>query len=1024
MPSNDPSVDASIPTGARQDGAGTASGEFMPGEPPMAPPSQDSGVRSAGRYQLGQQMAGDLHQGRDRLLDREVRIRVSDTATASDLEREARFMARIEHPGITPIHDFVLGDGGAILVAGLSEGISLADAIREAKTGRVRAELSNVGAVVQVMQRVCETLSAAHARHVVHRAVTPAAIILGWHGQVVLGNWKQAMQEAERPMTLRFVATASTPQTLSLDDLHADVRAVGACLFESLVWRAPSGSHERPAGTLSPDERRRMPPQLEAIINFAMSSDQTIGYHSMDELGQDLAHFLSGMHLVAYEPGLWNRVSSWAHQHRRGLLVTAALMLLAVGTAIGVAYGVDRYRYRWSAPITTETFSDDTWRQRWIEGGKGAFSVESGQLVSQAPRHAVLIFRQRLATPVAIEYTAQILPGSRPCDLSVIWSERDGLPENPAWFANDSRAFLIQAGANDNSFCGMIQLPGYRRVAHINRQLEVGRRYRFRVEIEGDVISMSIDGERAYEFRDVFPSTSGYIALYGYYPGKAFDDVSIMQKASPPQVSAIATGDSLYQFRHFADAASVYGRLAECEPTGAVGQLAMFRKGLAEVELGKRDASRETWSHLSDSHLIHLADCMRLDDLIETWQIDLLLTRFEAYYRERPDVRNDLRLGWQQIIGKLRNDPRVDEATLLRFIAMRENLFPEYSASAAEVTSIFLTLGRFEDILNRYPNERVACNEAQFALGLSSEISEGTSAARRDWARIYNIRGEFDKVFQVQGVGSETLAWTMCKMGRGEEALRVTGETYPTLLHLGRAAELLESLKTRTGPVDVMTNDCLVALGRYEEAAGDGVPGLPSTGHSLRAMLLLGRLDDADKQWVSANYWHNPVPVGWARLIAALEAGKADQIAHWRPTVTLPRNLSRPSGWFAGVVIGPFADRLGGDLGALRTSLEHAILTYPRVFAKSAMFFSSYVLGRSSDAEMLAMPAVSEAQAWHAVAKGVRAELEERPDDAARAYQAFVALPRHQRLLDGNTLDVQVEGFVAWRLRALAGQSK
>jgi serine/threonine protein kinase len=1009
MPSNDPHPDAAAP------------GELLPGDVQQVPPSQASGVRDAGRYVLGAPVAGDVHQGRDRLLDRAVHIRVSDNASAADLEREARFIARLEHPGIAPVHDLVRGDGGSILVMRAVEGVSLADAIRDAKAGNVRAELSCAGSVVQVFKRICDTLSAAHARHVVHRNLSPAAISLGWHGQVVVGGWTDAMQEAERPMTLRFVAAATAaPQALNLDDLHTDVRSVGACLFEALALRPLPAGHGRSLGNLSEDEKQRIPPPLEAIIRFAVSSDQTIGYHNMAELGDDLGHFLNGINPISYRPGLPTRIGSWMRGHPRSVIAAALLVLAAVGAGVGVWYGVDRYRDRWADPIVNETFDDDSWRLRWIESGKGSFSVESGRLVSQAPRHANLIFKQRLATPVAIEYTGQMLPGSKPCDLSVVWSERDGLPDSPARMADGARSYLIQAGANDNTFCGMIQLPGYRRVAHVNRQLEVGRSYRFRVEIEAETISMSIDGERIYEYRDVFPSTSGYIALYGYYPGKAFDDVRIMQKESPTQVPAIATGDSLYQFRHFADAASVYGRLADSDPQSAAGQLARFRKGIAEVGLGRRDTARETWSQLSDVHLLHLADCMGLEDLLETWQVDLLMTRFESWYHDRPDVRNDLRLAWQRLMGKLRYDPRIDEPLILRFIALREKLFPEHSASAGEATSTLLALGRFEDILNHYPDEHVARNEALFALGLIDEVKGADGVLKRDWARTHIIRGEFDKVFQVPGVGPETLAYTLCKLGRAEEALRLTGEDYPTLIHLGRAKELLDAFRTRTGAVDFQTNEALIATGLYEEAAGPGWPGLPNTGSSIRARILLGHLDDADKLWVASNYWHNPVGVGWARLLVAAEAGKQDQVTRWRASAAPPKNLSRPSGWFAGVVIGPFIDRMGGEAGALHASLEHAILTYPRVFARSAWFFSSYVLGKISEDEMLAMPSVSDAPAWLAVGKGLRAELEDHPADALAAYRSFADLPRHKRLLDGNTLDVQVELFVAWRLRALA----
>ncbi|MBN8524172.1 MAG: hypothetical protein J0M02_02425 [Planctomycetes bacterium] len=972
--------------------------------------------RMSGRYDPVARPGDPPHEARDRVLDRAVRIRSVDAAGADALEREARFLARLEHPGVVPVHDFIRDADGAMLVESVVEGVSLAAAMAEARQGAIRPELASPGAAVLLAKRVCDALAAAHAKQVVHRRLTPEAIILGWHGKVVVQGWEKAVEEAERPATMRFVAQAQSPRIIALDDLHTDVRAVGRCLFSALVWS------EFPAGEwrLDEDERARMPPQLEAVIRYAVTSDRTLGYRSIEELGDDLAQYLHGVAPSAYRPGGWIRMRGWMAGHP-GLTAAGVLLLVGACTAGAAALLLARHaREAWGPPVVEETFADESWRTRWIEDSKGAFSIENGKLVTQAPRHANLIFRQRLTTPVAIEYTGQILPGSAPCDLSVVWSERDALPETPNRFTTNSRAYLIQAGAHDNAFCGIIQIPLYLRVAHADRQLEVGRDYRFRVEIDGQRISMSIDGQQVYEYRDVFPSASGYLALYGYYPGKAFDDIRIVQKEPPASVPVIATADTLFQFRHFADAAAAYGRIVDSDRDGESGQLARFRKGLAEIELGRTDESRTTWAGLTDAHLRNLADCRRLEDLLETWQTDLLMSRFEEWYVQRPDVRDDLHLSWQILLGKIKADPRADEAVVLRFIELRERLFPGHSASAGAAAGTLLTIGRYKDILQRYPGEHVSCNEARFALGLLNEMRDAKGAIRRDSARIHVMRGEFDKVFQVPGVGSESVAYAMCKLGRGEDALRTTSETYPTLIHLGRADELLQSFYTRSGTVDFQTNECLIAMGKYAEAAGPGWPGLPRTGMSIRGCILLGRFDDADKLRISANHWHRPMTTGWARLLAAAEAGQKELVARWRPSVGPPANLSWPAGWFAGVVVGPFVDRLGGESGALHKSLEHAILTYPNVFARNAWFLSSYVLGRIGDAELLAMPSASESEAWLAVAKGLRAELEERPADALAAYRAYADLPSHRRLLDGTTLDVQVELFVAWRLRALS----
>jgi hypothetical protein len=1000
---------------AAGDSAKPRTGELEPAEIAMVPPTGDSGARDAGRYQILAQLGGDLHSGRDRVLDRSVQVRVADTAKAGDLEREARFVARLAHPGVLQIHDFVRGDSGAILVQDNVEGVTLADAIAAARAGRPRPELASTVTVVQMMRRLCDALCAAHARGVVHRSVSPAVITLGWHGQVVLGGWSAAMVASERPMTQRFVSTAPAPQTADLDDLHADVRALGACLFEALVWRPIGPRSADPSEGLDAAERRRLPPPLAAVVRQALASDQSMGYHSMAEFGEDLDRFLAGVPLEAYEPGLWIRLSGWAHRRQGALRVAGVLLALAAIAAGAAKLAYDRYTDRWGPPLVKETFDDNSWRERWVEVGKGSFLTDKGRLVSQAPEGAVLVYRQRLVAPVAIEYTGQILPGTRPCDLSVIWSEREGEPQDLMLAGDSAPKYMIQAGAVDNSSCCIYQLPTYRRVAHANRQLETGRDYRFRVEIDGERVSMAIDGQKVTEFRGMFPASSGYLMLYGYYPGKAFDDVVISRKLKPAPVTPVAAGDALYQFRHFDDAAAVYARIAASYPGQPVGQQALFRKGLAEREQKRIEQSRETWSKLTDPRLHDLAECLALEDLLQTWQIDTLANRFDNYYRQRPAIRSELRQAWQKIMHMLEGDPRRDDAASNRLVGLRDSLFPEDSASAYEAAYALLRMERYADILVSYPDERATCVTAKLALGRTEEVLK----SKWEHGAASYIRGDFDSLLQSLEPNADLRAVTMCKRGWAKEALRDTGLNYPAQLYLGQAEQLLASLKGSPFRTDIIANDCLIALGRFAEAAGAGVPGIRSGGNP-RAMLLLGQLDQAEAAMTKADYWADPLPVAWARLLVAAEAGRTAEIAKLRPQVTLPRNLARQGGWFAGLVIGPFIDRQGGDAEAMKRACEQAVADYPLVFSRRPWFLARYVLGQCSEADLLAMPAAYEAPAWLAVGNALRAELAGRPAEALAAYRAFAAMPLHQRLLDRNTLDVQVELFVAWRIRALS----
>ncbi len=659
----------------------------------------------------------------------------------------------------------------------------------------------------------------------------------------------------------------------------------------------------------------------------------------------------------------------------------------------------------WGDPIVLERFDDAGWRDSWVADSDEAWRQRDGRLISSAPQQALLILRQRLTPPVAIEYTGQILPGQRPCDLSVWWSERENVPAAPALFAEQARSWMIQAGANENSFCAIMRQPGSQRVAYNAKQLESGRDYRFRVEIDGEWMTMSIDGAEVLRYRDRFPTTSGYLALYGYFPGKAFDDIAIWQKSPTGLVPAVAVGDGLFSTGHFADAAVVYARLAE--GGGPAGQQALFRKGLAERRAGRADLSSETWSQLTDPELAPAAAALRLEDLFATGQHDLLLERLAAAWQRHPSCHDDLRQQWQQALARLLADWATPPALLERYLAARDQLFASEPASARDATLALDRLGRFEDILRRYPDERRACIGALISLGRLDEAGRQPGVLAVERLSMLIVRGDYQAALVAPDCSPGQRATLLCKLGRAAEiddpALRI----HPALIHLGRASELLKFRPLSAG----QAREALLADGRFEEAAGTGLADVPDSGGDWRAMLQLGRIEDA----VLAR--REPMP--WLFLLRAMEAGDQAAIKALRPQVPWRVNLGWNSFWFAGLVIAPMADRMGGDAQALTASLRKAVQEWGSVFGQRAWFLARCALGEASDAEVLAMPATAEAQAWLHLGKALRAELADQPAEARTAYQAFTDLPRHLRLLDNHTYDIQAELFVQWRLRAL-----
>lgn len=915
----------------------------------------------------------------DPVLGRQVAVQRTGAAGADVLEHQARAQARLEHGSIPPVYDFVRNAAGAVLVTRQVRGITLAEAVADARAGTIRPEITSAAEAMQVMRRVTEALMAAHGQGVVHRHLTPACITLAPYGEVLVGGWEQGANADGETLSRRYTGTATRLQ--ALDDLHIDLRAVGLCLFEALVRRPPRADGD-PFADVGEVEGALLCPRVCTLIRTAMRSGSSSGFRSAEELHRALAD------CIAAEAGDAAPATRYRPGRRRSVLLAGALIAIAI--AGWLAWPARTHGGTGLISLAREDFADDGWRSRW--SGTEGWVVRDGRLVSAADFSAKLTYRRRLHVPVILEYTGCIQDGQPPGDLSVVWSEA-GASERVG------RTFQIQAGARDNSYCCIVLQPDGQRLAYSTFKLTPGRDHRFRVEIDGRRFAMAIDGKPVLEHLDRFPSTSGHISLLGWYPGKAFDDVRLQVAAVPEAVPASTSGDALYAFGHFEEAAIMYGRIADGADAGSrLAQDALFRKGMAERRAGKVEASSETWSLLTDPGLVQTADCLRLADILATGQYDLFLERMRAYWRRSPLAHADLRQQWSAAATAIRgmNQPAFAES-LLR---LRAELFPEDDITGYEAGRVLLHLGRYEEVLRQHADDDRLRVEALLALGRLEKIDRLSGLTQIERVQICQMRGQFASILDFTSPSSYHHVLALCKLGRAAE----TAVPHPALLYLGRAEELLQ----RRPLAPAIANECLVQLGRLEEAAGAGIPEIPGSGRDPTARILLGRIDAAEEAL------QKPLP--WLRLMRAVEAGDP-AAAGLRAAVTRPRSMGEP--WFPGMVIGPWCDLLAGDPGpfdaAMRTMAE-----WQQAHGQRAWYFARAVLGQIDEQTMLSMPAVVEAQAWWHVASGLRAERQGQAGEAHSAYSAFLALPARQRLLEFNSLNPPIECLVRWRLRALA----
>ncbi|MBK7878848.1 MAG: SUMF1/EgtB/PvdO family nonheme iron enzyme [Planctomycetes bacterium] len=157
--------------------------------------------RGTERYEELERIArggmGVVSRVRDRDLDRELALKTlrsgADGSATSDgraLRRfllEARTAARLEHPGILPVHDLgVDASGKPFFTMPLVRGKSLADVLRLA---REHAEGWSLPRVLEVVLKVCDALAYAHEQGVVHRDLKPSNVLVGRFGETYVTDW-------------------------------------------------------------------------------------------------------------------------------------------------------------------------------------------------------------------------------------------------------------------------------------------------------------------------------------------------------------------------------------------------------------------------------------------------------------------------------------------------------------------------------------------------------------------------------------------------------------------------------------------------------------------------------------------------------------------------------------------------------------------------------------------------------------------------------------------------------------------
>jgi serine/threonine protein kinase len=275
---------AGLNTGTEPGVASPTAGGFMP--PPVAEIAKLFPQLEVLEF-IGKGGMGAVYKARQPALDRLVALKILPPAAASDpgfaerFNREARALARLNHPNIVAIHDF--GKAGTLhyLVMEYVDGGNLRQIESVSRLAPDQA--------LAIVPQICEALQFAHSEGIVHRDIKPENILLDKKGRVKITDFGIAKMlgvttEETRLTGVRDVVGTphymapeqiEKPQTV---DHRADIYSLGVVFYEMLTGELPLGKFVPPSRKVQVDVR------LDEVVLQALEKEPAMRYQQASQV--------------------------------------------------------------------------------------------------------------------------------------------------------------------------------------------------------------------------------------------------------------------------------------------------------------------------------------------------------------------------------------------------------------------------------------------------------------------------------------------------------------------------------------------------------------------------------------------------------------------------------------------------------------------------------------------------------------------------------------------------------------------
>jgi predicted Ser/Thr protein kinase len=240
---------------------------------------------------IGKGGMGAVYKARQSMLDRFIALKVLPPAVAGDpgfaerFTREARALAKLNHPNIVAVYDF--GKAGSLhyLLMEFVDGTNL----REVEQAR---KLSP-GQAVTIVPKICEALQYAHDQGVVHRDIKPENILLDKTGRVKIADFGIAKMVGQGSTEISLTGAkdvVGTPHYMAPEqiekpqevDHRADIYSLGVVFYEMLTGELPLGKFSAPSTKVQVDVR------LDEVVLHTLEKEPSRRYQQVSEVKSDV----------------------------------------------------------------------------------------------------------------------------------------------------------------------------------------------------------------------------------------------------------------------------------------------------------------------------------------------------------------------------------------------------------------------------------------------------------------------------------------------------------------------------------------------------------------------------------------------------------------------------------------------------------------------------------------------------------------------------------------------------------------